>query len=332
MGAIALVANPNSGKDIRRLVTHATVIDNAEKVNILRRILSGIAYLGGHDVYLMPDRYQLGRRTLQGVEAAAARRAKVYDMPITDTQDDTTRFVRAMVEEVKVDAVVVLGGDGTSRAAAKAIGDVPMIPVSTGTNNVYPAMQEGTAISMAAAAIAGGRVSRDECGARGKRIEIEVGTDKRDIALIDAVFSTLPYTGAKALLHQEDIDSILVTQCHPASIGFSALAGCVRMVSPQAQEGFFLKPDWSGRQYAAAISAGMFVRFSAQQSYPVALNETLTLQKSYDGTIAVDGERELTFRAGEDITLTIKRQGPRKVDVLKTVELAASRGYLGGET
>lgn len=35
MPPIGIIANPASGKDIRRLVSYATVIDNNEKVNIM---------------------------------------------------------------------------------------------------------------------------------------------------------------------------------------------------------------------------------------------------------------------------------------------------------
>ena len=34
MASIGIIANPASGKDIRRLVSYATTIDNQEKVNI----------------------------------------------------------------------------------------------------------------------------------------------------------------------------------------------------------------------------------------------------------------------------------------------------------
>lgn len=41
MSAIGIIANPMSGKDIRRLVSHATVIDNNEKINIIERVVIG---------------------------------------------------------------------------------------------------------------------------------------------------------------------------------------------------------------------------------------------------------------------------------------------------
>ena len=37
MGLIAIAANPASGRDIRRLVSYATVFNNREKQNIMER-------------------------------------------------------------------------------------------------------------------------------------------------------------------------------------------------------------------------------------------------------------------------------------------------------
>jgi len=36
---VGIIANPESGRDIRRLVAHASVFDNMEKVSIVERLL-----------------------------------------------------------------------------------------------------------------------------------------------------------------------------------------------------------------------------------------------------------------------------------------------------
>ena len=54
-------------------------------------------------------------------------------------------------------AVVLLGGDGTMRAAAPGLGDTPMLALSTGTNNAFPIMMEATVAGMAVGLIATGR-------------------------------------------------------------------------------------------------------------------------------------------------------------------------------
>ncbi|MER3421665.1 MAG: ATP-NAD kinase, partial [Chloroflexota bacterium] len=43
---IGLIANPAAGKDIRRLVAHASVFDNAEKRHILQRVVLGALAAG----------------------------------------------------------------------------------------------------------------------------------------------------------------------------------------------------------------------------------------------------------------------------------------------
>jgi predicted polyphosphate/ATP-dependent NAD kinase len=330
MGKIAIVANPNSGKDIRRLATHATVISNAEKINILRRILSTVAEMGDHEVFMNPDRSQLAGFAIEDMKPDVQKRAHVYEMRISDTQDDTTRFTQAMAEDVGVDVMIVLGGDGTCRAAAKTIGDIPLIPISTGTNNTYPTMMEGTAAALAAAAIASGVVDRERCGERGKRIEVEVEGRGSDIALIDAAFSSIFYVGARAVLNDEDIKSVFVTQSHPASIGFSALAGCVEIVRPDEDWGFFLEMDWARNDYVAPISAGVLTRFGVKNRRKIALGEELRIRMDYDGTLAFDGERELPFCDGEEVALKITRNGPRKVEVRRVVEAAFKSGFFAG--
>jgi len=43
MNTVGIVANPASGKDVRRLVARASVFDNQEKQAIVLRVLAGIA-------------------------------------------------------------------------------------------------------------------------------------------------------------------------------------------------------------------------------------------------------------------------------------------------
>ena len=51
MASIGIIANPASGKDIRRLVSYATTIDNNEKVNICKRIVLAAQGLGVESAY-----------------------------------------------------------------------------------------------------------------------------------------------------------------------------------------------------------------------------------------------------------------------------------------
>ena len=61
-----------------------------------------------------------------------------------------------------VGCLITLGGDGTNRVVAKACGDIPLVPISCGTNNVFPYMVEGTVAGLAAGLVAGGQVKITE--------------------------------------------------------------------------------------------------------------------------------------------------------------------------
>ena len=62
---VGVVANPLSGRDIRRLVTQASVFPTAEKANMIQRMLTALAAVGVHRVLLGTD--------LGGISAAVFR-------------------------------------------------------------------------------------------------------------------------------------------------------------------------------------------------------------------------------------------------------------------
>ena len=108
---IGVIANPASGKDIRRLVSYATTIDNNEKVNICKRIVLAAQGLGIERVLFMPETFMIGWAVREGLESDGVLRAQVelLDFEIEAAQEDTTRAAR-MLEEQGVGCVVVLGG------------------------------------------------------------------------------------------------------------------------------------------------------------------------------------------------------------------------------
>ena len=330
MGLIAIAANPASGRDIRRLVSHATVFNNSEKQNIVERIILAASQLGEHRFCIMPDSYRFAQRLTarlaEDLQCIPAQAIFTPPLAYTDSQADTTAFA-AWAEAQGADVLVVLGGDGTSRAAAKGLGDLPMIPISTGTNNVFPEVAEGTVVGMAAAALACGIVTPQDCCRTSKRIEIAVNGQYRDLALVDAVFSGVEYTGAKAIWNPEDISRVVVTQCHPASIGFSALAGCRTIVSPEEDWGAAAECGTGPANTRVSLAAGVVTPVAVSQVRRVPLGQTLTYTMERTGILALDGERELLVRAGDTLALTVTRNGPRRVDLRRALALAQERGF-----
>jgi hypothetical protein len=147
----AIVANPASGKDIRRLVAHGSVFDNQEKVRMVRRLLLGLERAGVERVLYMPEGYGIVPRALNAIRPDMA--VDALEMPVRNNQDDSVRAAEIM-ETLGADVVIVLGGDGTSRAVCKGLTRVPVLPLSTGTNNVFPFMLEASVAGLAAGLVA----------------------------------------------------------------------------------------------------------------------------------------------------------------------------------
>jgi predicted polyphosphate/ATP-dependent NAD kinase len=328
MSTIGIIANPASGKDIRRLVSHATVIDNNEKVNIIERIILGAQKFGVDKIYIMPDSYMMGYKVRDKLLLSEELHVNIemLDMKIKASPRDTERAAE-ILEDMGVGCVVVIGGDGTNRLAAKYLKTVPLIGVSTGTNNAYPEMLEGTVVGLAAAAIASGRFNHELSCHKDKIIEIYRNDEFKDIALIDAVISDEIYIGAKAIWDMEHIKHIVVSKCHPASIGFSTIVGAIRRIDDLDDFGGSLRINGGENKFYAPVAAGTIVEVSSDELELVEVDKPFIWNAAFKGIIAVDGERELQFFKGDRIIFKISRNGPVHVNVKKTLEVAQLGGF-----
>lgn len=326
MASIGIIANPASGKDIRRLVSYATTIDNNEKINICQRIVLAAQSLGVKEVFFMPDTFMIGCAVLDNLENDGVLKASIsmLDFEIDASMQDTVTAA-AMLEEKRVSCAIVLGGDGTSRAAAKRLREVPMLSVSTGTNNVYPVLMEGTVAGVAAAVVASMEDPR-ACCIRDKRIEVYVNDTLRDIALVDAVVSDDFFAGARAIWDPDRIQRIVVTRCHPATIGFSAVAGAYTIVRDTDEYGYALRFGPGGARVIASIAAGVLTEMEIAEAQRLPLDEPYTFTADRRCMIALDGEREVPVAAGETVTLRVRRNGPWRVLPRRAIEEAQRRG------
>ena len=317
MASIGIIANPQSGKDIRRLVSYATTIDNNEKVNICKRIVLAAYGIGIDKAVFMPDTFTMGYSVQYQLEDDK--------MPCCEIEVLDTVQAAAIMEELGLGCVVVLGGDGTSRAAAKCLKKTPMLSISTGTNNVYPAMMEGTVAGMAAAATAMMDDPYSVC-IHDKRIQVFVNGEYRDMALIDAVISDDEFAGAKAIWDPVKMKHIIVSRCHPASIGFSAVPGAYRIVEDTDPFGFAVALGEGGTTVRAPIAAGILTPMSILHSRELPLGEPYTVTADRPCMIALDGEREVKLFPGDRADFIISDDGPWRVLPRKALSRAQQLG------
>ncbi len=329
MTSIGIIANPASGKDIRRLVSHATVIDNNEKINIVERIVLGAQALGVHRVYMMPDSYNIGYRVEDKLNLCNELKCEinVIDIVRVDGIEDTVNAAEFMEKNNDIGCIVTLGGDGTNRAVAKSVKNTPLITISTGTNNVYPIMIEGTIAGMAAAAVASKQFDINGYALRDKRIEIYKDNELREIVLIDAVISKDVFIGSRAIWDMESIEKIFVTRSHPASIGFSSVVGCKKIIFPTDDFGAYININANGVPVKAPIAAGVVNPIFLEEPVIIDFNDEYEYVTHSRGTIALDGEREIEFAEKQKFIFKISRNGPYHVDVVKILEIAQKNGF-----
>ncbi|HLB49868.1 MAG TPA: NAD(+)/NADH kinase, partial [Anaerolineales bacterium] len=238
MTTVGIIANPASGKDIRRLIAHGSVFDNQEKVSIVRRVMLGLQAVGVDEVVFMPDYFGIGQRALDGVQLDL--RVSTLEMRIQANQDDST-LAAEMMRERGVGAIVTLGGDGTNRVVAKSVGDVPIMPISTGTNNVFPQMIEGTVAGLAAGLVARRVLPLEETTQRQLRLEVRRDGQMLDIALVDVVVYADEFIGSRAVWDMSKVREIVLTQASPSNIGLSSIGGGVYCARLDRQHGVYIR-------------------------------------------------------------------------------------------
>jgi len=325
MSTVGIIANPAAGKDIRRLVAHGRVVSNQEKANILRRVFAGVVSTGTDRILVMPDHSGLALPAAHDVEGQI--KIDYVEMPVADHQGASTNAARAMAEQ-GADCIVTLGGDGTNRVVAKGCGDVPLVPISTGTNNVFPANTEGTLAGIVAGSVATGLVGRDEVCRRSKRIEIYVDGELRDDALVDAAVSNQMFVGARAVWDTKTLHAMFLTRAEPASIGLSSIGSRLSPVSIDEECGLYIRltgePGPNATTVRAPIASGTISEVEILDWRKIAPGEKIdiTLQP---GTIALDGEREVELLPDQKVYASLSMDGPWVVDVPKAMLLAATR-------
>ncbi|MFN8633063.1 MAG: NAD(+)/NADH kinase [Chloroflexota bacterium] len=320
--SIGIIANPASGKDIRRLVAQGSVFDTSEKTNILRRVLRAIDALGGEQVLIMPDTDAMGARALDGLHLSLD--ATVLNMPMTGTAQDSAEAARRMAS-LGARCIITLGGDGTNRAVAAGCGDVPLLPISTGTNNVFSSMVEGTVAGLAAAVIASGRIEVERVTHPAKRLDVEVDGRSADLALIDAATTRDLFVASRALWEPGKLVEAILTRAHPATVGLAAVGGCLATVDADDPWALYVRFGPGGRRVLAPLAPGLVVSIEVARWRIVDIGETVRFE-SGDFTVALDGERELEVSRLQSVRARVSLDGPRVVDVAACLREGARQG------
>jgi predicted polyphosphate/ATP-dependent NAD kinase len=326
--AIGIIPNPMSGRDIRRIVSQASVFPNTEKASMVLRILRAAGTLGLERVLLSTDTFGIAAGVQREITRLSNARSTAHvrwpkvdflelDQP-TGTAADTTAYARIMAGRCSA-AVVLLGGDGTMRAAVPGLGDTPMLALSTGTNNAFPVMLEATVAGMAVGMIAIGAATVPDT--RCKLLHVEVarrdGGVEHEVALVDACVSTTVDVGSRALWTGTSLRELYCTFGEPHGIGLSSIVGRLMPTHRRDTHGAAVMLDDPARAahtVLAPLAPGLLQPVGVTAVGELQPDRPRTIGESR-GTVAVDGERELEFGPDDTVTVTLRHDGPRVIDV-----------------
>ncbi len=330
---VGVIANPYSSRDIRRLISSATSIQTVERANIVERIIVSLANFDVDKVYMMPDKGGIAAHllrnlnTLQRLKNIKLPEVEFLDIPITSTAEDSELAARILYEK-NVDAILILGGDGTHRVVAKEIGDIPMASISTGTNNAFPKFYEATLVGMGIGLYLQGIVSAETVLNKNKVIHVTVNNEVKDLALVDLAITSEQWIGARALWHMQNLKELYLTFCEPTAIGMSSVGGLLSPVARTESHGLKIvtsTPDDSERSVNCPIAPGLFEEIGIISSEKIELNVSQEIETE-QGVIALDGEREIEFSKNDNVVVELKNDGPVTININLAIEIAASQG------
>ncbi|WLE59606.1 NAD(+)/NADH kinase [Burkholderia plantarii] len=338
---VGVIANPASGRDIRRLTTHASVFPTAEKANMIVRLLAGLGALGVERVVTLRDRAGISALLLRALDTHAALATRecwpevvFADLPPTDSAADTHAGV-AWMRKLGVALIAVLGGDGTHRAVAAHAGATPLLALSTGTNNAFPEAREATVAGIAGALVATGAVPPEAALKRNKRLLVRCvagpARGREEIALVDVCAARQRFVGARAISEPADLEALFLTFAEPHGIGLSALGGAFAPLSREAPYGLAMRfaddAAQGGVAVLAALAPGRVERVLLHACERIEPGVWMPITAGA-GTLAFDGEREIELARGDRYEVALDWRGPVTIDVEATLREAASRQLL----
>jgi len=337
---IGVIANPVSARDIRRVVAHAGNLQITDRVNIVLRVLQAARAAGLERALLMPDR--------GGIRALLERHLRRGDLLLPaieflpmepkSTVEDTFAATR-LLQRAGVAAIVVLGGDGTHRAVVRELiaggAALPIAGLSTGTNNAFPEFCEPTVTGLAVGLYASGRIAGGEALVPNKLVEVSLGQGaaaRRDVAIVDAVVTRDRSIGARALWKTHSLAHAYLAFAEPQAIGLSAIGGLLEPVGRRERGGLAVQ---LGRDVEGAlldlqvpIAPGLVCPVPVAGWQRMVADQALAVPLAHGvaGTVALDGERELAFDAGERLSMTLREDAFCTLDVARCLAVAARDG------
>ena len=309
---------------MRRVAARADTSTPQSKRNQVARIVIGAVAGGAKRVLVLREPFRVSTSAIENLDVDAS--LEVIDVDAKLDAGDTARAAEAM-RKAGCAAIVVLGGDGTNRAIARIWPDAPLVPLSTGTNNVFPRLVEPTTAGAAAGLVASGAVALAEVAQRAKCVRVAIDGEPDDLALVDAAFLVGDHVGNLMPFEPEKLRALVLARAEPAALGMSPIGGLLQPVGADEEGGLLVEiaaPGAPGRSLLAPVSAGLYRSVNVRGPPPARARRSRELVGP--GVLAFDGDRERKLARGQRALLRVERSGPFVIEPERALRLAAERG------
>ena len=289
-------------------------------MDCVARIAAGADAMGVDEIYIVREPFRIAERAIEWMRLNA--NVTLLDIELTHDLSDTARAIEAFRAH-GVDHVVALGGDGTHRVIVKTAPDIYLVPLSTGTNNVFPLTVEATIAGEVATLGAKGLLPQDRLCRRAKVAKLAIDTRVRDIGLIDVVRIEDDFVGNYRPFDPLKLREMVLTRAEPDAIGMSPIGGLMEPVSADDDCGLFVRFG-EGHRRRVPVSPGYFRDVHISRTSKLPFGHICELES--EGLIAIDGDRLHRIEGGQKVSVEINRDGPHVYDVSASMRFAAEHG------
>ncbi|MDC1306808.1 NAD(+)/NADH kinase [Pseudomonadales bacterium] len=327
MNHLGIIVNPMSGRDVRRVAARASTSSHQNKQQQVTRLVLGALANGVDKIYLANEPFRINERAIESL--AERVRIEILQFPLSHTAKDTTYMVNAMWD-AGCRTFIVLGGDGTSRIVARAQPGAVILPLSTGTNNVFPQLMEASVAGAAAGLICSQQLAAENHCYRCKQLHISVngGVEQggqEDTALIDAVVLKNDMLGSLLPFAPENIVAVYLSRAEPASVGMSPIGGYLMPCDARDPFGVFITCGQPATtRVRVPLSPGLYGEIPIQAYGRIEFGQPQRIQGPC--ILAFDGDRTIQLGTDDYAEITIRNDGPWIIEPGPIMSAAAAAG------
>jgi hypothetical protein len=330
MHRLGIIVNPMSGRDVRRVTARASTHSHQNKQQQVTRLILGALNHGVERIFLANEPFRINERAIENL--SERDKVEILTLPLTHTAADTTHMAEAMWA-AGCRTFIVLGGDGTSRIVARALPAANLLPLSTGTNNVFPQLVEASVAGAAAGLICTQQLARQDHCYQCKQIHVKVNGGHanggiEDMALVDAVMLRNESMGSLLPFAPENIQAVFLTRAEPASVGMSPIGGYVMPCGAKDRFGVQVScGEPAVRRVRAPLSPGLYGEVPIKSFARIELGTAHSIHGP--GILAFDGDRSINLGPEDSAEITINNNGPWIIEPAPVMLAAAVAGLFG---